>query len=72
MTLEPVSDADKKEADTVMNKKVFMNGEQLKGCLSVVTNFSMKNMLTEVTCTFLVKKDSLKITDNEISFDLIQ
>ena len=54
--------------DAAMNKSVYMNGEKLGGVTVCSIAWDMDKIVTKVTLECCVKKDSLIITENTISF----
>ena len=62
-------------ADTSFSKTLFINGKKIPGCqrVNIDVDVSDRNevLLTRVTCTFTIAKDSLSIEDNCIRFDLL-
>lgn len=58
------------KCDTVFTKEVYLNGKRVGGCKSVSVNVDVTKSLTEVTMTFFIVKDTLRVGNNDISFDL--
>lgn len=59
-----------KDSDVAFTKRLFINGKQVTSCQNVILDFDISEPITKVTCVFVIKKDSLKIEDHKISFDL--
>lgn len=57
--------------DTVFTKTVYIDGKKMGCCTRVVIDCDVAERQTEVTVTFVIAKNSLRISDNKISFDLL-
>lgn len=57
--------------DLVYNKSVIVNGKKLGGCTAVTVCWDIDHAPTQVTLKCVIKKDSLVVTKDTISFDLI-
>ena len=56
-------------ADLSIGKKLTMNGEKLAGVREFQVVYNIDKVVTEVVIKMVIKRDSLKITDSEISFN---
>lgn len=59
----------KTQSDLVYTKAVYMNGKKLSGVQSVNVNYDIERPTTRVTISMVVKRDSLRIETDKISFD---
>ena len=59
----------KTKSDIVLTKSVYMNGKKLAGVQSVNIDYDIDKIVTQVHLTMVVKRDSIQITENKISFD---
>jgi len=58
-------------SDLVIGKCLVMNGEKLGGVSRFMVDYDVDNTVTKVTMTMVIKRDSLKIEPNRISFDTV-
>lgn len=57
--------------DLAINKKVFLRGKKVGGIQSISLDYSSKgDMRTLINLKIAVPKDSIKITGDEIHFDI--
>ena len=59
----------KTQSDLVYTKSVYMNGRRLAGVQSVNIDYDIEHPTTRVTISMVIKRDSLKIEADKISFD---
>jgi len=59
----------KTQSDLVYTKAVYMNGKKLSGVQSINIDYDIERPTTRVTVSMVVKRDSLKIEADKISFD---
>ncbi len=55
--------------DLAITKSVYMNGRKFGGVHRIQVDYDISSPNTKVHLTLTIKKDSLKIEDNKISFD---
>ena len=56
-------------SDLVYTKSVYMNGKKLSGVQSVNIDYDIERPTTRVTISMVIKRDSLKIESDKISFE---
>ena len=59
------------KCDVAFGRVLIMNGEKLGGVSRFMMDYDVDNTVTKVTMTMVIKRDSLKIEPNRISFDTV-
>ena len=68
-TSDPELKNTKTLSDLVYTKSIYINGHKLSGVQSVNIDYDISRPITLVTISMAVKRDSLKIESDKISFD---
>lgn len=55
--------------DSVYSKSVYFNGKKLSGVQAINISYDIADVVTLVTVKFAIKRDSLQITKDKVSFE---
>lgn len=55
--------------DTTFDKILTINGKKMSGAKAIVFTYDVDNTIATATMTMHIKRGSVVITDNEISFE---
>lgn len=59
----------KTKSDVVLTKTVYLNGKKLSGVQAINLDYDINKVVTQVHVTMVAKRDSIKVTDDAISFN---